>query len=526
MRPVCHRKQWLQGSGRGILCIWRLKATIPGSVAAVASKEQFYEQLSKAMISRLWPECSVNRYVRTLSLCGSDPASIKLQLSRSSSRSLSNTKWLTDTLWNVANLKSVHDVVTLQIPPKDVGKLPTELEEAILAVETMRRPVMLKTEGELETATAVTKRRHVSVTAMAAHMCDEVPKEVVASIIEILKSYAKESISDEAFVKEIVGAAKIHAELLHPMFKYISITLDNKFKKLILRKANRRNTLLQSAADEIKQFTESIPGMIGETKRKLFTRNASSSEWASRTYGTEHCLAVALPIECDQCALMSKDGGQSALDIIKQPARSFEEWFHTERPSHFTREDQKIFLRNLPPNVTIDDIRLAFIGCDPEISDQIMRTRPGFKIKSKKKDHTEDEIMSHNLTLSPVVAVHLVTDNVDDVASKFMYDLPKDHSPVFTDGTTDITSNLGNVLSSQEISSKTPSDPDSDMRADTASFLPSAPSDAAYAFDNSSSVKYNITSKLSSNRVKTALISVSDCWTYLNALLNKKRMCK
>lgn len=167
----------------------------------------------------------------------------------------------------------------------------------------------------------------------------------------------------------------------------------------------------------------------------------------------------------------------------------------------------RIFLRNLPSDVTVDDIRLAFVACDPEAASKIIRAKP-------KKVEEKELSREHNLNLSPVLAIHLVKDDLDDVASKFMFDLPREHTPLttYTDGATDISNGhkgKGDMeqTSDTKMSHDSTVGPDDDLTSDDCL----TKMDPAYAFDKADGLEQNFTSRLSEKRVKTALLSVRVC---------------
>lgn len=189
--------------------------------------------------------------------------------------------------------------------------------------------------------------------------------------------------------------------------------------------------------------------------------------------------------------------------------RNAEEWFHPAGNQQFGYYTQKIFLRNLSAETTIDDIRLAFVGSDPEAARQVIKRKASATKEEKEK------ALRHNIELSPVVAIHLVRDDLDDIAAKFMYDLPKEHSPtmaMYTDGATNSDSGSGqenatknDIIVKKTVRAPLSLDPDADLKCDDNAEVVQ---DQAYAFD-SEKTRANFIKKLDSNRVKTALLKVS-----------------
>lgn len=272
-----------------------------------ASNHQFYTMLADTMLSRMWPLQLLNRWIRTLSLCGSDPASIKLQLARSSSRGNNKAKWLSDVLWRIADKPNADYCQELSLPRKEYGTLMPVLLDALVTVYQRRKPVTLLTDNATDaTATPARSKRTPSdshLQSLVTSICEDMPADVVTRLTEILTEYASESMTDETFVDDMLEAASIHSELLRPVFRYLTISVDAKQKKAILKNSAKKKSLRASAVEEIETFAKSIPQMVEEDdkKKKLFSQKSvrSPTEWVSRQYGSEHCLCVLVHATAD-----------------------------------------------------------------------------------------------------------------------------------------------------------------------------------------------------------------------------------
>lgn len=474
----------LGGRGRGLLQpLSRLKTNSTTDMAA-CPKEQFYQKFADALLYRLWPMPLLNRWIRTLSLCGTDPTFIKLQLSRSVCRTNARNKWLPEVLWNIADNPETKDMSEISIPAKDIDSISTELSDMFIAVHRMHRTVSLLPDGPARSQDVSEKK----CKELADNCCKAMPTEAVTDVIKILDDYLKESTSDEKFVADLVVSTTIHAKHLYPLFRYLSIPVDRKTKKQIQRYDAKREKILNAAYQEIKAFAESIPDM-GTGTRQISKKNARSlSEWVSRPYGLEHCLAVSVKISANDWK------EEDLTQQPKKPMKSTEQWFFPSRQQRFEENDKKIFLRNLPQNVTVEDIRLSFIGCDPHAANESLR----LKLEKNTNSSTAlQHIREHNLQFSPVRAVHLVKDDLDDVMYKFMYDLPRYHTPDFP-LIDDVTDASGQDSSLTEESRSSKLDPDADMVTDDILEAPEQKKRKEYEMQTFSPTK-----------VKTALISVS-----------------
>jgi hypothetical protein len=545
MRNVFRRREFFRPTGSRLgVAAAQLRGTQSGPTVPTATvQKEFYDRFALAVISRLWPLEILNRWIRMLNLCGNDPETIKLHLARSSSRTTMKSRWVSELLWSITDKA---DIADLEIPPKDKGDLVASLQTAFEKVYHIRKPIIvLPNSISGEAGEGKPARKEISSAPfgrLANQFCEDMPDGVVVDIIEVLNMYASETLGDEEeFVKLLLKSASIHAELLHGLFNCLSITVDPKLKKKIMAYTMKKNELLKAAQEEIKAFTESALLMEdGDKKSNLFHQASTRGgvQWASRPYNTQHCLSVSLhafPVVDYSFFLPLDEPAPQPVEAAgveaAGPMRNTEQWFHPSGPQQFDVHAQKIFLRNLTAKITVEDIRLAFIGTDPSVKDQIMKMDDK-KVKNKKlREAAEDEVNLHNLELSPVMAVHLVKDDLDDVAFKFMYDLPKEYSlassPEYTDGTTDTDATSGSSSSSKSVSSLSNSmpasaatqihvpylDPDADLTSEdlTSEDLTSegAGSEAAYAYDAPKAVKIrkDFVKSLDKNRVKTALLS-------------------
>lgn len=196
----------------------------------------------------------------------------------------------------------------------------------------------------------------------------------------------------------------------------------------------------------------------------------------------------------------------------------------------------KIFLRNLPTKVKIEDIRAAFVGCDPDVHDRVDRSPVG-SLSSRERR------MRHYLELSPVIAIHLVSETPEELASKFLFDIPRRHEPEvlnYTDGTNSelapssdldlpvaqpkaaldstVMGAIDDLSTAAASLSKTRYLPQQNIFHDKAhSIMAAAPSEEAaqaalvdlgYQFTSAANTKQNFSKNLEIGRVKTALIKV------------------
>jgi hypothetical protein len=132
---------------------------------------------------------------------------------------------------------------------------------------------------------------------------------------------------------------------------------------------------------------------------------------------------------------------------------------------NFSNWPFKILIRNIPSSANLNDIKAAFSGCSEnptKLSEELME-----KIKKAKKTKKSDakrnsmnqEITQFLMTNTPVCGIQLIKQDLDMIASKFLYDLPRNHSPLqYTDGITNIDdktayqeSNAANSRSNSEV---------------------------------------------------------------------------
>ena len=406
---------------------------------------KFAEVFSKALLSRVWPTSRLQRSVRVLNLCGNDPESAPLYLARVAAQSSNHSKWLLDVLRSLVNKKAISEI---KIPPKEIGPHVIELQKALEDVYRLRKPVVLKvTDSDDSNSSDGPSRRVVSsqkFSSVANIICEEIPLILVADIISALKMYAQESLTDVEFVSMLVKNVDLHGESLYHLFNCLSVSPDAKQKKKILISSTKKKNLAEQVQELIVDFSSTALGS-DDQKRKV---KRSTSSWNTRPYNTKHCLNVLLQGRAvDDSVLLDVE---KLIEEGSERDKSFysiymfllyyssgsladtEQWFHESRDPYFKHSSKKIFLRNIPLDVTIEDIRLAFLGIDPILSGQVKR--PKLKASSKvtqaaRNDIVTQEARNHNLQLSPVHAVHLVKEDLNSLTMRFLYELPIDHDP-------------------------------------------------------------------------------------------------
>lgn len=88
----------------------------------------------------------------------------------------------------------------------------------------------------------------------------------------------------------------------------------------------------------------------------------------------------------------------------------------------------KLFLSRLPDSVTVQSFVTAFKGCRNKAADADASAKSSRASAKKAAAAVENDPNTVDCTLSPVVGVHLVKEDVNRVASKILFDLPRAHA--------------------------------------------------------------------------------------------------
>jgi hypothetical protein len=88
----------------------------------------------------------------------------------------------------------------------------------------------------------------------------------------------------------------------------------------------------------------------------------------------------------------------------------------------------KVFLSRLPDSVTVQSFVTAFKGCRSKSNDAEPKANASKGSAKKTSSTIENDSDSLDWSDSPVVGVHLVKEDINRVASKILFDLPRAHA--------------------------------------------------------------------------------------------------
>ena len=373
----------------------------------VDPKMHFYRILAKEVVSRMNRQ-DVIRWTRTLGQCASDPQSLKLSLARTTESQKKINKhnvWFWDILWDMTNKSSGDN--NLVIPPINNTELKNRLINVLNLAYTSRHSILSDSSDS--------KKAVVSVARVASHCCD-LPENITEKIVELTNQLASESIMEATYLKDCMKLCKHHCTVLYPLFQYLSISTEGLKQKLAVYERSRKLTE-DNIFNEIVNFANAIPAMETVIKERAKNKKVAAKQntWATRAYGPDHCLYVYSRVTPQQCTDLPV--GNSIGDTQPTGDTNIQIWPHHANKI-LSENPFKIFVGNLSNEVTPEILVAAFKGCGQIISSEIISV-----LKSQKK--MEVELINYR---SPVTAVHLVKENIDNVASKMMFDLPNNES--------------------------------------------------------------------------------------------------
>jgi hypothetical protein len=305
----------------------------------------------------------------------------------------------------------------------------------------------------------------------------EIPPLPQSDVIKTLDLYAKEMIPDDKLVPLLLKSLGYHSAAMVNLLKFLHIPINVPLKKKIAIKEELRQSTEASLRVEIAKLFDllcdrpsapsasaspSASAAVSEepspaaaapsSPSSIFKRTArSGTVWETRPYSAEHCLYVEIdaheihsgpPKPAVSAGLMNSTGINHYVSktvnlmqlmcycyfigTVKYDEGSVFEWRRDE--SVDLDGPYKVFLSRLPDSVTVQSFVTAFKGCKSKGDDDDATKASKSSSAKKTSSAAEDDSDSLDWTSSPVVGVHLVKEDLNRVASKILFDLPRAHA--------------------------------------------------------------------------------------------------
>ena len=409
------------------------------------SPKSFYKKVAKEAIARLNPN-DFATFTRTLSLCINDPKSIKLHLARArvyTRKKKESIGWFSDILWNIASRMSTKEMV---IPPRDQAGEKESIQKMLEQARELRTPLRLSDRSDRDDNDLA---KPTSVKHVVAGLCD-MPTDIIARVIDLLDQYGREVISRDYFINEFTTTTKLYTTGTRPLFQFLSLPIPTKVKNYLNSRERRRKVLEEEMAENLEKFTSVIPLMDVALKERAAQRRAAQRteglEWlATRAYGPEHCLHVSVNLR--RIAPLPDLRDQSNADPIPLNNKNISEWPGSEDCLKGMLSPYKVFLGQLSPSTNVESIITALRSCGEVIppSAPVTETPAVDKKKKKKMKLARPEMKS------PVVAMHLIMEDINEVTSKILFDIPENDGQEYIAKNSEIRIGISKLSMSSDI---------------------------------------------------------------------------